>query len=78
MSTPRQTRALAQVIGRGGEYCCERTGKGHWMIRTAAGKRVITFASSPSDRRWYRAMLADLRRYDHPNLADRLEKEFKP
>lgn len=36
---------------------------GHWEVRDADGRRVCTFAQTPSDRRWRQNALGDIRRW---------------
>jgi hypothetical protein len=46
----KETAALVKELTRRG-LDVSKSGSGHWVVRGADGRRITTFAATPSDRR---------------------------
>ena len=59
---------LARLIERDGRYTVERTGGEHYRIRCGR-QQVAVIACSSGDRMAWLALVTDVRRAGHPDLA---------
>jgi predicted RNA binding protein YcfA (HicA-like mRNA interferase family) len=61
MMLSKEQRSLIRALEAQG-FTVERTRKGHWLVRNAAGRAVVTMSGTSSDHRAWRNALARLKR----------------